>query len=52
MRPRLPAIASIGMIMKKRPIIIASASEMLYHFVFAVSPPKAEPLLPVPDVNA
>src|SRR5439155_24612018 len=52
LRPRLPAIASIGMIMKKRPIIIASASEMLYHFVFVVSPPKAEPLLPVLDVNA
>src|SRR5207244_7216567 len=51
LRPRLPAIASIGMIMKKRPIGIAIASEMLYHFVFAVRPPNADPLLPVPDVK-
>src|SRR5262245_7019443 len=52
LRPRLPAIASIGMIMKKRPINIAKPMVVLYQLVFAVSPPKADPLFPVPDVNA
>ena len=35
LRPRLPAIASIGMIMKNRPISIATPSVTLYQFVFA-----------------
>src|SRR6478752_7629019 len=51
-RPRLPAIASGGMIMKKRPNSIAVASDALYQLVFALRPPNADPLLPAPDVKA
>ena len=52
LRPRLPAIASIGMIMKNRPTRVATPSVTLYQCVFALSPPKAEPLLPAAEVNA
>jgi hypothetical protein len=31
---------------------IVTPSVELYHLVFVVSPPKAEPLLAAPDVNA
>src|SRR5258708_14425690 len=51
-RPRCPAIASMGMTMKKRPTSIATASVTLYQCVFAERPPNAEPLLPVADVYA
>ncbi len=47
---RLPAIARIGMTAKKRPSNMAKPSETLYQRVFALRPPKAEPLLPVPEV--
>src|SRR5256885_17045909 len=50
LRPRLPAIASIGMIIRNRPTSVDIPIATLYHFVFAFNPPKAEPLLPVPDV--
>src|SRR5262249_27825974 len=52
LRTRLPAIASVGMIMKKRPNNILIPSVELYQSVFAFSPAKAEPLLPAPEVNA
>ena len=49
LRPRLPAMASGGMIMKNRPNSIARPSVELYQFVFTLMPPKAEPLLAVAD---
>src|SRR5580698_5861281 len=49
---KFPAIASMGMIMKNRPISMVIAPEVLYQRVFPFSPPKAEPLLPAIDVNA
>src|SRR5580658_2838993 len=49
---RLPAMASIGMIMKNRPISMVIAPDVLYQRVFPLSPPKAEPLLPAMDVKA
>ena len=49
---RLPAIASIGMIIRKRPISMVKPPAMLYQGVFVVSPAKAEPLLPACDVKA
>ena len=49
LRPRLPASASIGMMIMNRPSIIAKPIVVLYHLVFADMPAKAEPLLPVPD---
>src|SRR4030095_9615943 len=49
---RLPAIATIGIIMKKRPISIVRAPDALYQGVFPASPPKAEPLLRACDGNA
>ena len=49
---RLPAIASMGMIMKKRPISMVIAPDVLYQRVFPFRPPKAEPLLPAMDVKA
>ena len=52
LRARFPAIASIGMIMKNRPTNIAMPIVVLYQSVFAEMPAKAEPLLPVPEVNA
>jgi len=50
--PRLPAIASIGTIMKNRPISMAAPIVTLYHFVFALRPANADPLFAVPDVKA
>src|ERR1700730_6540466 len=52
LRPRLPAIASIGMIIMKRPMSVAAPIVELYHFVLAFRPANADPLLPVPDANA
>src|ERR1700733_14074886 len=49
---RLPATASMGTIMKKRPTSIAVASDKLYQCVLALSPAKAEPLFPVAEVYA
>src|SRR5215468_6291363 len=49
---RFPAIATIGMIMKKRPSNCAVAVVVLYQRVFPLRPPKAEPLLPVDDTYA
>src|SRR3954469_9310790 len=50
LRPRLPASASIGTIIRKRPISIANPSVILTQLVLAPTPPRAEPLLPVADV--
>ena len=52
LRARLPARASIGMIIGNRPKNIAMHIVVLYQYVFAESPPNADPLLPVPDVKA
>src|SRR2546425_5078088 len=52
LRPRLPAIASIGMIIMNRPMSVAAPIVELYHGVLAFSPANAEPLLPVPDEKA
>ena len=52
LRPRFPANASIGIIIRKRPKSIAMPIVVLYQYVFAEIPAKAEPLLPVPEVNA
>ena len=49
---RLPAIASMGMIMKKRPTSMVIAPAVLYQSVLPFNPPNAEPLLPAMDVNA
>ena len=49
---RLPAMASIGTIIRKRPTNIAMPSEKLYQWVLAFRPAKAEPLLPVAEVKA
>src|SRR5262249_35803907 len=49
---RLPAIASIGMIIRNRPASIVKPMATSYQGVFAVRPPKAEPLFPAPEVNA
>ena len=46
---RLPAMASTGMIMKNRPNSWATAVVVLYHIVFGIRPPNAEPLLPVDE---
>ena len=51
-RARLPAIASIGTIIRNRPINIAAVSDKLYQCVFALNPAKAEPLFPVAEVYA
>ncbi len=48
---RLPAIASMGMIMKNRPTSMVSAPAMLYQGVFPFKPANAEPLFPACDVN-
>ncbi len=50
LRTRLPAIASIGIIIRKRPISIVNPIVVLYHLVLAEIPAKAEPLLPAPSV--
>ena len=49
---RLPAMASIGIIMKNRPISMVIAPATLYQGVFPFKPANAEPLLPACDVNA
>ena len=51
LRARLPAIASIGMIIMKRPTSIAIPIVVLYQNVFAEIPANADPLLPVAEVN-
>src|SRR5262249_8255738 len=51
-RARLPARASIGMIIKKRPSSMAKPIVVLYQYVFAEIPANADPLLPVPEVKA
>ena len=51
LRARLPAIASMGMIIRKRPINMVNAPAVLYQSVFVVRPAKAEPLLPACEVN-
>ena len=52
LRARLPAIASIGMIIMKRPTSIAIPIVVLYQRVSAEIPANADPLLPVPETNA
>jgi hypothetical protein len=47
--PRLPAKASTGTIMMKRPKSMANPRVVLYQGVFPVKPANALPLLPVPD---
>ncbi len=49
LRLRLPAMASGGMIMKKRPKSMVRPSVVLNHLVLAPRPPNAEPLLAAPD---
>ena len=44
---RLPAAASIGMMIRKRPMSIAMPIVPLYQGVFAFKPAKALPLFPV-----
>src|SRR5208282_188588 len=48
---RLPAIASMGMIMKNRPTSIVNPPAVLYQGVLPLMPPNAEPLFPADDVN-
>ncbi len=50
LRARLPAMASIGMIIMKRPISIVTPIVVLYQRVFAEMPAKAEPLFPAASV--
>src|SRR5438105_5954218 len=52
LRARLPAIPRMGMIMKKRPIIVFSPSVVLYQNVFPFRPAKAEPLFPAVERKA
>src|SRR5208337_1974622 len=49
---RLPAMASMGMIIRNRPINMSNPIVVLYQSVLAFSPPKAEPLLPAPETYA
>ncbi len=49
---RLPARASMGTIMRKRPASMLNARVRLYQLVLVVRPPKAEPLLPAVDTYA
>src|SRR5262250_3291453 len=51
-RPRLPAIASGGMIMKNRPKSIVRPSVVLYQNVLTLMPPNADPLLAAADEYA
>src|SRR5258706_9060377 len=51
-RDRLPAIASIGTIIRNLPQSIVTPSVRLYQRVLAFNPAKAEPLLPAPDAKA
>src|SRR5208283_6156407 len=48
---RLPAMASIGIIIRKRPISIVNPPVVLYQRVFPLIPPKAEPLFPADEVK-
>src|SRR5215469_7931422 len=48
---RLPAMASMGMIIKKRPTSMVTAPETLYQLVLPFSPPNADPLLPACETN-
>ena len=43
---RLPAIASMGMIMKNRPTSMVIAPAVLYQSVLPFNPANAEPLFP------
>src|SRR6267378_3051254 len=52
LRPSEPAIASAGIIRKKRPTSIATAPVVLYQRVLPVRPPNAEPLLLACELNA
>src|SRR6185436_5461225 len=52
LRLRLPAIASGGMIMKKRPNSIVRPRVVLYQFVLPLMPPKADPLFAAADEYA
>ena len=49
---KLPASASIGTIIRKRPINIANPRVVLNQYVFADIPANADPLFPVAEVNA
>src|SRR5262252_7813398 len=49
---RLPAMAMIGIIMKKRPRSCAVPVVVLYQSVFAFMPANAEPLFPVDETYA
>src|SRR5437667_8910745 len=49
---RFPAMAMIGMIMKKRPSNWATPVLVLYHMVLALIPAKAEPLFPADETYA
>src|SRR4029077_11813741 len=49
---RLPAMASIGMIIKNRPASMVTARVVSYQGVLTVNPPKADPLLPAPETKA
>src|ERR1700680_5333925 len=49
---KLPAMASIGMIIKKRPTNVVTPVAVSYQGVLTVSPPQAEPLFPAEDVKA
>src|SRR3982751_4520864 len=51
LRPRLPAIPSIGTITRKRPTNVANPIVKLYQCVFAFRPANADPLLPAAEVN-
>lgn len=48
---RLPAIASMGMIMKNRPVSMVIPIVKSYYALFTVNPVKADPLLPAPEVK-
>src|SRR5882724_3723474 len=52
LRARFPAIASIGMIMKNRPISVFPPRLMLYQEVLPLKPPNADPLFAAVDTNA
>ena len=50
LRASEPAIASVGMIRKNRPMSMANPRVVFIHCVFAVMPANAEPLLLAADV--
>src|ERR1700722_17229823 len=52
LRTKDPAIASIGMIIRKRPMNIASPSVPFQNGTFADRPANALPLLPVAETYA